>query len=911
MSQSEGRPRNRKHRLLVELGRGGMGTVYLATRREQAADRPALVVVKHLRPELASHLRFLQGFLDESHLAIRLDHPNIVRTWDVGFESRHYFLEMEYLEGQSFEAVTRAATETKRELPCGVALFVLEEILAGLHYAHELTDAHARPLAIVHRDVSPHNVVVTYEGAVKLLDFGIAKAAISSHDTSTGVIKGKLTYMAPEQAARRQVDRRADIFSVGVMLWQCLTGQRLWADVPEPLLFHKLDRGEIDPPRTVRGDVPASLDAICMKALAVDPAARFATAEELRNAIAEERRALWGDVGPAELAHAMRDLFGERRAADKAQIDALLARTSEDSLDVLPVLGHGPELPVIAIDTPDPAGRTSTSTRTDPRVALTRPHETRTLRLRRWPRWAIATGLVAAIGALGSGLASRVFSRPAESAPMTTDAQPLECMHNVECAQKHGGASFVCRKPDGKCVSLEAPGCTVLAEKGDVENDATIWFGTMFPMTGKLASSWGLESARAADLARRDFVQIARGIPSPLPGQPARPIGLIACDDAVEPKRVARHLIDLHVPAVLGFSSSQEVIDLATELFIPNGVLAAATQNRSALITTIPHPPGEPRLVWRTTFNTAAIVLPVSAVVADVLEPELRASRVLRDGEPMRVAHLRVRNATGLSRSDALLDALRFNGKSAVENGANYREVLYTNPSDANPIPDESVVEALLGFRPHVIVSPGFDPNTKTVLVPFETKWPAAAHFRPRYVMTSMFGSDFFEFLGKNAERRRRFIGVSPPKATPANAKLALHYNETFTPKVSPSEAPGAVYDAVYLLAYAVYAIGDQPITGRNLARGMSRLIPPGEPIEVGPTKIFEAFQLLQGGKSINLHGAGTPLDFDVTTGEGPTDFALLCPGVDDLGVATAAAEPGPIFRTATKKIEGLPLRCP
>ncbi|WP_394836036.1 bifunctional serine/threonine-protein kinase/ABC transporter substrate-binding protein [Pendulispora rubella] len=897
-----------KHRLLIELGRGGMGTVYLATRRDQVVDRPALVVVKHLRAELASHLRFLQGFLDESHLAMRLDHANIVRTWDVGFEARHYFLEMEYLEGQTLDVLMRTASPNG--LPWAVGLFLLEQVLAGLHYAHELTDAHGRPLSIVHRDVSPHNVLVTYDGTVKLLDFGIAKAAISSHETSTGIIKGKITYMAPEQAGRRHVDRRADVFSVGVMLWQCLTGQRLWADVPEPLLFHKLDRGEIDPPSTIRPDVPEALEAICMKALALEPVARYSTAEELRVALSHERRARWGDVGRAELARTMTDYFAERRAADKAQIDALLVRGLDESLEVLPVLGQGPALPVIAVGL-DPAGRTSTGTRTEPHHG-----NSKTVRRRRVPRWALGAAVATVAGAAGIGVASRagLYSAGTESAK--ADAPPSACTSNAACVKQNDGrGGLICRRAtDGACVSLEAPGCKVLAEKGDVENDATIWFGAMFPMSGKFAEAFGLESVNAIDLARRDFVQIARGIPSPSssgPGKPARPIGIIACDDAVNPRESARHLVDLQVPAVIGFSSSQEVIDLATESFIPNGILAVATQNRSSLITTIPHPPNEPRLVWRTTFNTAVNMIPVSAVVAEVIEPSLRASHVLRPDEAMRVVHLRIRNTTGLSGSDALLGTLRFNGKSAVENGSNYLELLYTNPQDPQPIADSSIVDALLKFRPHVVISAGFDTNTKTVLAPFETRWPKSERYRPRYVVAGMYGDDFFQLLGKNTERRRRFMGVGLPTSTLVNAKLTMHYNETYTPKVTQSGAPGAVYDAAYLLAYAAYAMGDLPMTGSNLARGMARLVPPGEPIDVGPTKIFEAFRLLQEGKSIDLRGAATPLDFDLATGESPIDFALLCAGTDERGMANEAIEPGPIFRAAAKKIEGLPLRCP
>src|ERR1700733_9175843 len=188
-----GHPAKAKHRLLLELGRGGMGTVYLAT-----TEGGALVVVKQLRADIASTPSYVQSFLDEADLSARLAHPNVVVSRGVTFDGAYYFLEMEYLAGQTFEALCREAAAGGGALDLGTGLFVLEEVLAGLAYAHSLEDERGHALSIVHRDVTPHNVFVTYDGAVKVLDFGIAKASTSSRDTSTGVVKGKLSYMAPE-----------------------------------------------------------------------------------------------------------------------------------------------------------------------------------------------------------------------------------------------------------------------------------------------------------------------------------------------------------------------------------------------------------------------------------------------------------------------------------------------------------------------------------------------------------------------------------------------------------------------------------------------------------------------------------------------------------------------------------------
>ena len=215
-------------RLLLELGRGGMGVVYLAL-AQGPGGFTKLKVIKRLRAEIAEEPRALQMFLDEAKLAARLLHPNIVQTNEVGFDGKHYFLEMEYLEGQAYDALVRRVTAKGVRIPLHEALWILSQTLAGLHHAHELTDADGNPLRVVHRDVSPHNVLVTYEGQVKVLDFGIAKAADSQGETTTGAIKGKATYMSPEQAARKPADRRADIFATGVMMWEALAGKRLWS----------------------------------------------------------------------------------------------------------------------------------------------------------------------------------------------------------------------------------------------------------------------------------------------------------------------------------------------------------------------------------------------------------------------------------------------------------------------------------------------------------------------------------------------------------------------------------------------------------------------------------------------------------------------------------------------------------
>lgn len=269
-----------KYRPIAELGRGGMAVVYLA-----ASQGPRgflkLVVVKELKEELAGDLDFTGMFVDEARIAARLNHPNIVQTYEVVEDADRFFLVMEYLEGQAFSAI-RTRLSKLGSLTRDHQIRVIVDMLQGLHYAHELADYDGKPLMLVHRDVSPHNVFVTYGGEVKLVDFGIAKAADSSSHTKTGVIKGKISYMAPEQAFAKKVDRRADLFSAGVMLWEAISGRRMWKGMPDAAIIHHLSIGTIPKVDEEGVDVPRELVYVCSRALAADPDARYSTAAEMK-----------------------------------------------------------------------------------------------------------------------------------------------------------------------------------------------------------------------------------------------------------------------------------------------------------------------------------------------------------------------------------------------------------------------------------------------------------------------------------------------------------------------------------------------------------------------------------------------------------------------------------------------------
>ncbi len=242
-----------------------------------------LAVVKRLRVGVADDPEFVTMLVDEARITANLRHPNVVQLFEVNVEGGRPFLAMEYLDGISLTRLRERGRKAET-LTRDLEYVIVTDILAGLHHAHELTGFDGTRFSLVHRDVTPHNVIITVDGFVKVLDFGIAKAIGSAAITQQGVVKGKLRYMSPEQARGAQVDRRADIFSVGIILWEAATGRRFWDHYPEgEWIGHALLAGAYRAsPRSVDPTVPEALDAICARALALDPNERYATAEEFR-----------------------------------------------------------------------------------------------------------------------------------------------------------------------------------------------------------------------------------------------------------------------------------------------------------------------------------------------------------------------------------------------------------------------------------------------------------------------------------------------------------------------------------------------------------------------------------------------------------------------------------------------------
>lgn len=311
-----------RHELICLLGEGGMAEVYLAFSRG-LADVKKLVVLKVIRRELARDKRFVTMFLDEARLATRLNHPNVVHSYEALEEDGRYVLSMEYLEGQSlFEVFQRIDL---RYFPLEQHLWILTQVLAGLQYAHALPDYNGSPLGVVHRDVSPDNTFVTYDGEVKLLDFGIAKASGAVSVTNRGTFKGKLAYCAPEQLQGEECpDARADIFAVGVMLWEALAGRRIEVGDGYPQSAHIRVSGKDPRIREVRPDVVPALADMCDRAMALRPGDRYLSAVDFQRELERYLEESGKRVGRSQLAELMRGHFDiERRCIQKLIKDHL------------------------------------------------------------------------------------------------------------------------------------------------------------------------------------------------------------------------------------------------------------------------------------------------------------------------------------------------------------------------------------------------------------------------------------------------------------------------------------------------------------------------------------------------------------------------------------------------------------
>ena len=315
-----------RYELLCPIAEGGMASVWVARQRGKHGFEK-LVAIKTILPIFANDIRFQAMFLDEARIASKIEHINVAQILDLGEEHDVLYLAMEYVDGDALSKLNHACQKEGTRIPPGVLLRVLADTCAGLHEAHEMTDG-GHPLQIVHRDVSPHNILINSKGIAKLIDFGIAKArSRAGGETNSGVLKGKIQYMAPEQALGRAVDRRADVWAVGVVLYYLLSGRPPYEAENQLATLHLLASGR--PPVPLPSTVHGAISVVARKALAWEPDARYQSAAELRDALERAMTDAKVQTTPADVAAFTGKRLVERAEKRRQAIDLALNAAAE------------------------------------------------------------------------------------------------------------------------------------------------------------------------------------------------------------------------------------------------------------------------------------------------------------------------------------------------------------------------------------------------------------------------------------------------------------------------------------------------------------------------------------------------------------------------------------------------------
>src|SRR4051812_17064911 len=314
-----------KFDILALLALGGTAEIYLA-RIGGAAGFEKYVVVKCLHDHLADDAEFVKMFLDEARLAAHLDHSNIVQTMELGQHEGRYYMVMEFLAGLSLAMIIRRVAERlpSTRIPVPLVLNILAQSCAGLHYAHEKA-MNGRALNIVHRDISPQNLVISFEGVVKVVDFGIAKAEMRETHTRSGTIKGKFAYMSPEQCVANNVDRRTDVFALGVIGHELLTGHRLFKRPSPYETYQSVIECDVKPPSTIERDVDPALDAVIMRALTKDKDERYPSAEAFGDALLGYLHHRGIGSGPGDVSRFFDGYFGQELEEHSTRMRELIS----------------------------------------------------------------------------------------------------------------------------------------------------------------------------------------------------------------------------------------------------------------------------------------------------------------------------------------------------------------------------------------------------------------------------------------------------------------------------------------------------------------------------------------------------------------------------------------------------------
>lgn len=290
------------------------------------------VAIKRVLPHLAQNKSFISMFLDEARLGARLNHANIVTVFDIGAADNTYFIVMEYIDGCNLKAIIEHFRQMGRRIPVKEAVYICMETCRGLSYAHELTDENNEPLHIVHRDISPPNILLSKRGEIKVTDFGLAKATTQLEKTDPGVVKGKFSYLAPEAASGEGVDSRADIFALGIVLWEMIAGRRLFLGETDYQTVKLVQQAEVPSLRRLNPEVDADLEAIVMKALAREPNDRYQSAREFGDALASYLFGKQLKVTSYDIANLVKEVVDRKNRTVKAQEASIIDRLIQEEL---------------------------------------------------------------------------------------------------------------------------------------------------------------------------------------------------------------------------------------------------------------------------------------------------------------------------------------------------------------------------------------------------------------------------------------------------------------------------------------------------------------------------------------------------------------------------------------------------
>jgi serine/threonine-protein kinase len=905
-----------KYRIESVLGVGGMATVYLATHRN--GSRAAL---KILHPELAVRDVHRDRFIREAYVANSIDHSAPVRVVDDDVaEDNCPYLVMELLEGETLEARRRRLGR----------LDAREVLVLSYALCDALGAAHAA--GVVHRDIKPENLFLTKSGELKVLDFGIARVRQEGGvmGTRTGVMMGTPAFMPPEQALgrRAEINERTDLWAAGATMFTLLSGRVVHeADSPEEMMVWAATR-PAQPLVEVLPEIPLTIAAIVDKALSFKGSDRFSSAHAMRDAIAQAHVDAFGEAiettpmpsGPKSLPpSSLRS--ARNHSADVLTLpagDVAAQNAAATIVDRHPFGAHADTIMDAAGLHPtraEGAGRAHKSGETAPASNRGKPSRKRMML---GFVGALAAALVVFVGV------RHVIGEPAKPPKVASHCQQTTecatgercdengvcvvasgCVSNAACIAEHGGNPAICRKDVGHCVPLETQYCRVFAEKADLQNDDTVWIGAMYPEREK-SMPYGREAMITVDLARRDFANLTGGLPPVKPGGRPRPIAIVACDDTENYEQSAEHLInEVGVQVIQGFGRSKEVLDLASRYFIPKNILALAS-NTASMISSIQHEPDQPRMIFRVTTHAEMMAQAEVALIREHIEAQLRApGGPLGANEALRIAILRSENASGTSHTSAIVTELKKQRAIGVGTGEDVVQPYIFADSQRTSLSDDEqrIVTDVAAFQPHIILDGGAN---NAAFPAVEKSWSGKSRYRPRYIVgSSMAEPPLRELASSHNTALSRLFGVNNSDESAASRQFDVHWRGAI-PQGSPEGTNAAPYDAFYVIAYATMSLGQTPLTGTNLARAVKRLLPPGEPIDVGPSGILPAFKVLSAGKNVDLCGAQTSLDFDMETGDPACDFQVEC-----FDRKTQASTFGGVFyRARTGHLEGT-WKCP